>query len=130
MSLRKEIQLLQKWPGPRLSGRVTHVIGLLIESTGPQVSVGEVCLVYTKMKTAIPCQVVGFKDHKVLLMSLGEMGGIAPGAEVYPTEQVAQVAVSDGLAGRVLDALGKPIDGKGPIDRETYYPLTAAPPML
>lgn len=126
--LQKEIRRIREWPGPRVSGRVTHVIGLLIESNGPLVSIGELCYIYGKDGRRIPCQVVGFKDNKVLLMSLGELASIAPGSEVYPTEEVSQVAASPTLCGRVLDAMGLPIDGKGDLEAEIYYPVIAPPP--
>lgn len=126
--LENEIRLARANSPPRVSGRVTQVIGLLIESIGPDVFIDELCCIYGKKGKVIPCQVVGFKDQKVLLMSLGDVALIAPGAEVYPTEEVHQVAVSESLRGRVLDALGHPIDGKGPLFREKLYPVAAPPP--
>lgn len=126
--LKKEIQLLKQWQGPQMSGRVTQAVGLLIESNGPQVALGEVCHVYGKDQKPIPCQVVGFKENRVLLMALGEMTSIAPGGEVYPTGEVLQVSVAESLCGRILNALGQPIDGKGPLETEKYYPVTAVPP--
>ncbi|MCC5832890.1 MAG: FliI/YscN family ATPase [Chlamydiales bacterium] len=126
--LQKEILLARESGKPRVSGRVTQVIGLLIESIGPEVFVGELCRIYGKRGEEIPCQVVGFKDQKVLLMSLGDVTHISPGAEVYPTEEVHQVPVSEALCGRVLDALGRPIDGRGPLLTEKFYPVTAPPP--
>lgn len=124
----KEINEIKKWK-PRLSGRVTQVIGLLIESSGPEVFVGEICMIYGRGKKApIPSQVVGFKEQKVLLMPLGEIFQIAPGAEVYPTGEMHRVAVSDHLVGRVLNALGEPMDGKGKLIAETFYPVMASPP--
>ncbi len=126
--LAKEIDLVKQKHEPRVSGRVVQVIGLLIESIGPDVFVGEFCYVYGKDRRMIPCEVVGFKEHKVLLMSLGEVLHIGPGAEVYPTGEVHRVAVSEALCGRVLDALGHPIDGKGDLFSEQLYPVIAPPP--
>lgn len=126
--LEKEIRLVNDWIPARKSGRVTHVIGLLIESNGPETYVGELCYIYGKNREAIPCQVVGFKEEKVLLMSLGGETYISPGAEVFPTKEVHQVAVSEALVGRVLDGLGRPIDGKGKLAPEKFYPVMAAPP--
>ncbi len=119
---------LKAWPGLRLSGRVTHVIGLLIESIGPAVSINEICYVYGKNGEPIYCQVVGFKENKVLLMSLEEVSTIAPGSEVYPLHEGHRVPVGASLCGRVLDALGNPIDDKGPLFAETSYPAIAPPP--
>lgn len=126
--LTDEKRKLEKWSGPRPSGRVTHVIGLLIESIGPDVCVGEVCHVYGKNREVIYCEVVGFKDHKVLLMSFGDISNISPGSEVFPTDEIHRVAVCNALCGRVLDALGAPIDGRGPLFAETSYPVKASPP--
>lgn len=126
--LGKEICRSKEWQGPRMSGRVTHVIGLLIESSGPVVSLGEICYVYGKHDQLISCQVVGFKENKVLLMSLGDMDSIAPGSEVFPTGEKHRVAVGEVLCGRILDGLGRPIDGKGEICADEFYPVMAAPP--
>jgi flagellum-specific ATP synthase len=126
--LEKEIRQLKEWSGPRVSGRVTHVIGLLIESNGPDSFIGELCYVYGKHPDPIPCQVVGFKERKVLLMSLADVHPIAPGSEVFPTGEVHRVAVSESLCGRILDGLGRPIDGKGALDAEKFYPVMSPPP--
>lgn len=123
-----EITIARSWSGIPVSGRVTHVIGMLIESSGPSVHLGELCYVVNRGGTSVPCEVVGFKQDKVLLMALGEMERIAPGAEVFPTGDTHLVALTPALCGRVLDALGNPIDGKGPIIAEQYYPATQAPP--
>ncbi len=129
MNLKKEIKRVKEWSGGRISGKVTHVIGMLIESSGPEVFVDEICYVYGKKGQAIPCQVVGFKENKVLLMALGEMSHIAPGSEVWPKDEIHQVPVSTALTGRILDALGNPIDGKGGLYASTTYPVTAPPPL-
>lgn len=113
---------------PKVSGRVKQVIGLLIESTSQDVFIGELCYIYSKNREPLPCQVVGFKEKSVLLMSLADISHIAPGAEVYPTGEVHQVAVSEALCGRVLDAFGRPIDGKGSIIPEKFYPVVSQPP--
>lgn len=126
--LEKELQLLKDCPLPRLSGRVTHVIGLLIESCGPDVFLGEICYIYGKQPTPIPCQVVGFKERKVLLMSLTDSFPISAGAEVFPTGDEHRVAVGEALCGRILDGLGRPIDGKGELMTEHFYPVMASPP--
>jgi len=126
--LEKEIQRIKQWSGPRVSGRVTHVIGLLIESSGPDSFVGEICYIYGRHAEPIPCQVVGFKEKKVLLMSLADANHIAPGAEVFPTGEAHRVAVAESLCGRILDGLGHPIDGKGELYPEKFYPVMALPP--
>ncbi len=110
-------------------GRVSQVIGLTIESEGPAVQVGELCYVYDKEGgNPIRTEVVGFKSNKVMLMPFGELGGISPGCEVRATGKPLSVKVGPKLLGRVLDGLGNPIDGKGPIEYEAEYPIMNEPP--
>lgn len=127
-SLDSEIKKIEQWDGVPVSGVVTQIIGLLIESIGPHVRLGELCYIYNRQGEAIPCEVVGFKERRVLLMSMGDMTHLAPGAEVYPTREVHRVPVSDALLGRVIDAMGNPLDGKGPIPITSYYPALQMPP--
>lgn len=127
-NLQNELNIVKQGVGLRISGIVTQVIGLLIESIGPITHLGELCYVYDKHGVRVPCEVVGFKDDKVLLMSLTEMSEIAPGAEVYPTDKVHMIPVGESLCGRVIDALGNPIDGKGPLQIDKFYPAMTAPP--
>ena len=94
----EEIKIIKNWSGVSTSGIVTQIIGLLIESTGPMVHLGELCLIFNQQGEAIPCEVVGFKDNNVLLMSLGEMTHIAPGSEVYPTKKVLMIPVTTALS--------------------------------
>lgn len=113
----------------RYSGRVSKLIGLTIESQGPAVNMGEICLIYPlKGKTPIISEVVGFKGETVLLMPLGEMGGIGPGSKVIATGESLQVEVGDGLLGRVLDGLGNPIDGLPKPILNKKYPVNNLPP--
>jgi len=99
-----------------LSGRVCQVIGLVIESVGPAVSIGENCRIESGSSGgAISCEVVGFRNERVLLMPLGDVTGIAPGSRVIASREPFFVSVGHELLGRVLDGLGRPIDGKGPL---------------
>jgi flagellum-specific ATP synthase len=77
----------------------------------------------------IPAEIVGFRDNKMLLMPLGEMRGIEPGCQIIPLGSPSQVQVSRNMLGRVLNALGNPIDLKGPVAFEEQYPLYAEPPQ-
>ena len=114
----------------KLTGKVTQVIGLVIESQGPPVTVGELCYVSAQSSNLppIPAEVVGFREGRVLLMPVGEMQGIGPGCDVIATGRRLRVKVGKELLGRVLDGLGNPIDGKGPILSKEEYPLQASPP--
>ncbi len=113
----------------RYTGRVSKLIGLTIESEGPAVEMGEVCLIYPlKEGQPIVSEVVGFKGSIVLLMPLGDMQGIGPGSRVLATGTSLQVDVGDALLGRVLDGLGNPMDGKGKPDLRKKYPVNNMPP--
>ena len=108
-------------------GKISQVVGLTIESIGPSVSVGELCTVNTK-SGEIYCEVVGFKDNKVLLMPLGEMSGIAPGSKVTAKGNSLNVVVGPQLKGKVLNGLGIPIDNTSIIQTNEKYPVLNKPP--
>lgn len=111
------------------TGKVTKIVGLTIESNGPEVNIGELCKINTlKSKKMIKAEVVGFKDNKVLLMPLGEMTGIGPGSTVIATGDFLRLGVGKKLVGRVIDGLGNPIDDKGEIESEDHYPVNNQPP--
>lgn len=111
------------------TGKVTQVIGLTIESCGPSVEVGEVCLLYNYNRSqSIKAEVVGFRENRVLLMPLGDLQGIGPGSLVEATHSSLKVPVCDGLTGRILDGLGAPMDDKGPLIDPQWLPVDNAPP--
>ena len=114
----------------KLTGKVTQVIGLVIETQGPAVSVGELCYISSKFPNVppIPAEVVGFREGFSMLMPIGEMQGVGPGCQVVAAQKVLQVKVGEELLGRVLDGLGNPMDGLGPIFSKKEYPLQASPP--
>ena len=130
VDINKFIDAVDECSSIKLTGKVTQVVGLVIESQGPPVSVGELCYVQSKIPgvSPIPAEVVGFREGSVMLMPVGEMQGIGPGCEVVAAQKMLQVKVGDELLGRVLDGLGNPMDGKGPILSKEEYPLQAAPP--
>src|SRR6056297_1341788 len=89
-------------------GYITRVVGLIIESVGPEVSVGELCYIKSSQGD-IEAEVVGFNDNKVLLMPIGVMKGITPGAKVIASGSELKIKVGNSLLGEVLDGLGKPL---------------------
>jgi flagellum-specific ATP synthase len=96
----------------RRHGRVSDLIGLTVEATGLEAEVGEVCMIATgRRRPDVPAEVVGFRGGQTLLMPLGDMSGIAPGRTVTATGEAMRVHVGDELLGRVLDGLGRPMDG-------------------
>src|SRR5256885_16164701 len=88
-------------------GRVVQLTGLVIESEGPLASMGEVCRIdSTRDESATLAEVVGFRNHHLLLMPLGEIHGIHPGSEVTALGAPLQVPVGNAMKGRVIDGLG------------------------
>jgi flagellum-specific ATP synthase len=113
----------------RRHGRVADLIGLIVEATGVEAEVGEVCSIETgRGRPDVPAEVVGFRAGRTLLMALGDATGIGPGARVTGSGQPFSVDVSDALLGRALDGLGRPLDGKGPIENPQWRAAEASPP--
>lgn len=121
----KYIKALEEVRPMRILGKVTRVAGSLIESQGPPAQVGEVCLVGDG---GVRAEVIGFRTPNLLLTPFASMQGIAPGATVRATGKYLTVGVGPDLLGRVLDGLGQPLDGKGPIGVREEYPLENSPP--
>jgi flagellum-specific ATP synthase len=112
----------------RIYGKVTEVIGLLIESTGPSASVGDVCIIERAGECVGRAEVVGFRKNRTLLMPLGPIEGIHPGLNVVGTKNPLMVGVGPNLVGRVLDGLGNPLDEKGPVSVDHYRPTFSRVP--
>ena len=112
-------------------GKVENVVGLTIESAGPDAKMGDLCRIYTdaEKKNFILAEVVGFKDKKTLLMPYEVTDGIGLGCIVENMNYPLCVSVGDGLLGKTLDGLGRCIDGYVPDPRTVEkYPLEAPPP--
>ena len=125
----------------RESGRVTEVTGLVIRASVPGVRIGEVVTISSADRGGgrrpepppLGAEVVGFRGEEIVLMPLGEAAGIGPDSLVTPTNRPFSIGVSDHLLGRVLDGLGQPIDGAGPIhgaDAREWTVDRAAPDPL
>src|SRR5271155_5102152 len=113
----------------RNHGRVVQLIGLVIESEGPLASVGEICRIESAGRDASTlAEVVGFRNHHVLLMPLGQLHGIHPGSEVIALGSALRVPVGDELMGRVIDGLGHPLDDLGAIQAADLVSLNMQPP--
>lgn len=125
----KYLSTLQQVEPIKTNGKVTQIIGLVIESTGPNTRLGEICYIYPRVgEQKVVAEVVGFKEKRVLLMPLGGMEGVGPGCEVISTGKTLKVGVGPELLGRVIDGLGNPLDGKGHILTSVEYPVQASPP--
>jgi flagellum-specific ATP synthase len=113
----------------RINGRIVQVVGLVAESQGPDVRVGDLCSIrYRNSESSLSAEVVGFKGDRVLLMPLGNLKDIGPGCDVLSMERPLGVRVGPALLGRVLNGLGEPLDDKGPVAASDFYPLHADPP--
>jgi len=111
-----------------VSGRVVRVVGLLVESDGPQARVGEICEVAGGPgEPPLAVEVVGFRDGRLLSVPLGDTVGIRPGARIVARGHTPSVPVGDALLGRVVDAFGRPMDGLGPVRAGSRAPLYRAP---
>jgi flagellum-specific ATP synthase len=124
--------VLDSAPGFRLYGRVEQIIGLVIESNGPIARIGDLCHVESVdpkgVRAMIPVEVVGFRGSRTLLMPLGELEGVRAGDYVHSTGACLSVPVGDALLGRVLDGLGRPMDGLPAPKCDVRYPVQAMPP--
>ena len=114
-----------------VSGRVAAVNGLLIEARGglSHLPIGARAEIERRGAAALPAEVVGFRDTRALLMPFGPVEGVAPGAEIRIQPDGGLVRPTKAWLGRIVDAFGQPIDGKGPLPQgQAAYPLRAAPP--
>ncbi|MGI6152227.1 MAG: flagellar protein export ATPase FliI [Christensenellaceae bacterium] len=113
-----------------MRGTVQKVIGMTVESKGPMVKMGDICKIYSNEAgaEAVLAEVVGFKEQSVILMPFGSVAGIGVGNKVVATGEEYRVPVGESLKGRILDALGRPIDGKGPVLTTDHYAIDNAPP--
>ncbi len=114
----------------KVYGRVDKGIGIVIEGLGPNANIGDVCRIQPGNradaqngqtdKQSVEAEVIGFRDDKILLMPLGEMMGIGPGARIIAKGRERYIRVGDSLLGRVLDGLGNPMDGMGSVAGQLY----------
>ncbi|TFH50440.1 MAG: FliI/YscN family ATPase [Methanothrix sp.] len=114
----KEIEPIQ------VRGKVTNIVGLVVEGHGPGSAMGGICEIYSKqMNHSIMAEVVGCRDKRVLLMPLGDLDGIGPGNTIVARKSNPDVKVGNNLLGRVIDGMGNPLDGKGPLVLDHEMPL-------
>ena len=116
IDLSKYLAAVENTETIQVRGRVTEVTGLIIKATVPGVRIGEMCFIEGGGET-ITCEVVGFRDEAVMLMPLGEARGVGPDCEVIPTGKPFSIRCGWGLLGRIVNGLGKPIDGGPSLER-------------
>jgi len=112
----------------KIYGRVKQVVGLVVQASGLSASVGELCLLIPSGGPPVNAEVVGFRDDGILLMPYGELRGVRAGDKVELSKSTLTVKVGRSLLGRVLDALGSPIDDKGDLVWEEERPIHNTPP--
>ncbi|MBN2241189.1 MAG: FliI/YscN family ATPase [Acidobacteria bacterium] len=125
LNLGKYFRKLENCSPIKTIGTVRHAVGLVVESVGPPVSVGELCEISGTGSRCggIPAEVIGFRDNHVISMPLFKVDGVKLGDRVYSRKTRAAIPVSDSFLGRVVNALGEPIDGKGRIESSESYPV-------
>ena len=123
IDIKKYSSFIETNPFVKKIGKISRIIGLMIESDGPGVAIGSICTIKSRIRPHILAQVVGFRNNQTLLMPLGDIDGVEPGCAIEATEEQPSFSVSSEIIGRVLDGNGKPIDGKGPIPLGTEYPI-------
>lgn len=135
MSVTPDLQFFERasnalvnWTPFCADGRVRTVVGLLVEVEGIRPPIGAFCEIVTdNHDEVIQAEVIGFRDEITLLMPLGELRGTRAGAVVRVRRQADRVPCGEGCLGRILDGLGQPIDGLGPLANRSWRPIESAP---
>ncbi|MET0351951.1 MAG: FliI/YscN family ATPase [Rhizobacter sp.] len=110
-----------------MRGRVSRAVGMLIEATGIQAHVGELCELVTPGELPLLAEVIGFSGQTVLLTPLGATTGLSALTEVIPSGRGHVCPVGPGLLGRVIDAMGQPLDDGGPLEVSAFHPVQREP---
>jgi flagellum-specific ATP synthase len=113
-------------------GKISQVVGLIAQGDSLGLGIGSLCSIVNDQGEKIMAEVVGFKKEEALFMPYGDIRGISPGSKVVPVASAQMIGVSDSMLGRVIDGMGNPIDGRGPIESDLSYNLYGKPigPML
>jgi len=129
LDLDAALSVLEGVTAPRVAGRVTELIGLVLRATAPGARVGELVVVERARGEPVKAEVVGFNDEQVVLLPLGTAGGVGPDSVVRPTGRAFSIRCGPQLLGRVVDALGEPIDGGEPLPEGLdWWPVERAAP--
>lgn len=129
MDLRGFTEALADFEPRRSMGKIEKIIGMTVEASGPECNIGDVCRVYKKgsEKDFIFAEAVGFQSDKVLLMPYTDIEGIGPGSIVDNTGKQLMVKTGSALIGRIVDAIGNPLDNGGKIDYTDEMPISGIP---
>ncbi|MCL2107913.1 MAG: flagellar protein export ATPase FliI [Oscillospiraceae bacterium] len=128
MNLQGFIKELKTYESYRNMGKIEKIIGMTIEASGPSCNIGDVCRIYSKdMQSHVFAEVVGFNSQNVLLMPYTDIEGIGPGSIVDNTGDKLMVKTGNKLIGRIIDAIGRPLDGGADIDYTGEVPISGEP---
>jgi flagellum-specific ATP synthase len=122
---------LARVPDVRIYGTVASILGMLVEIAGVEesLSIGSRCELTDRSGGQVPCEIVGFRDHRALAMSFGSLDGVGLGSRAFVVNAEPVIRPSAAWLGRVVNALGQPIDGKGPLPSGPLAcPIRNAPP--
>jgi len=129
INLQKYSTSLAKFDTLERAGRITRIVGLAVEATGPSSKIGDICEMFTlDGERSMRAEIVGFRDGQTLLMPFGSLEGIGLGSYVVYTGKSLRVPVGDALVGRILDALGNPFDDLPEPKIDAWYPADNSPP--
>ncbi|RXY99272.1 flagellar protein export ATPase FliI [Fictibacillus sp. S7] len=128
LNMNKLHQAIDRLDTYKRYGKVTQVVGLMIESRGPQASIGDMCYIHSGNGQKIKAEVVGFKEENVLLMPFTAIQSICAGSLVEATHRPMQIKAGHALIGQVLDGLGNPLDGSPAPKGLSHFPIENEPP--
>ncbi|HHW46737.1 MAG TPA: flagellar protein export ATPase FliI [Clostridiales bacterium] len=122
MNFNSAIRQMRKIDTLTYMGKIRNITGMMMEACGMEAKIGEICTIHTDdPDKVVTAEVVGFKDGRLLLMAYDDIKGIGPGSLIKSTGSKLKIPVCDGLIGRIVDAMGRPIDDKGPLKASKYY---------
>ena len=106
-----------------VEGTLNRMVGMTLEAVGCEAAIGERCVVESSRGRRVEAEVVGFSGERLYLMPTDEVHGLMPGARVLPARSAHLVRVGEALLGRVIDGVGRPLDGLGPLRCTDEQPL-------
>ena len=107
----------------KMEGKIVKVAGIVAQANGPGMSIGSLCCIKNSSGQSMQAEVIGFNDKRVIVMPFGEMRGIEPGSRIVDVNKNPSIKVGEAYLSRIVDGLGNPIDGKGPIQAKDDYPI-------
>src|SRR5487761_298858 len=122
--LRRRLRAVEETEAPPVEGSLTRMVGLTLEATGCQASVGDHCDIIAGDGSRTATEVVGFSGDRLYLMPSGDAHGLGPNARVIPRQRAGTVRVGPELLGRIVDGAAQPLDGLGPLPCSASMRLT------